>query len=366
METSRERIIKAINHMEPVTPPTYIIGFEAIERWLQQYHVKDEFDLRQELGLDLAVAGAPIYTGPNVKLGLSIWGTARNTGGSEGVGYSKERGDHPLADSNSVEDIEHFAWPSPDDFDYKIVNTLLQAIPDKGRWAGTRYAISEGGYDRFSRGNRGMWMPLLCTLFELFGFEETLIKFHSDPKMIEAAICHVETFILEYCRRVLEATKGMIDIFYFGDDFATARGLMISPEHWRKYLKPTYRKIFQLAKGYNVKNYFHCCGQFRAVMPDLIDIGMDIWETCQVHLPGNEPEVLKREYGQDITFCGAVNSQKTLPYGTPEDVRAEVRDRVRVLGKGGGYICGPDHSVLPDVPLENVLAMLDEARKVSR
>jgi uroporphyrinogen-III decarboxylase len=97
----------------------------------------------------------------------------------------------------------------------------------------------------------------------------------------------------------------------------------------------------------------------------MIDMGMDVWETVQVHLPGNEPEVLKREYGQHLAFYGAINSQRTLPFGTPEDVRAEVRERIRVLGKNGGYICGSDHSIMADVPIENVLAMLDEARRFS-
>jgi uroporphyrinogen decarboxylase len=89
---------------------------------------------------------------------------------------------------------------------------------------------------------------------------------------------------------------------------------------------------------------------------------MDVWETVQVHLKGNEPEVLKREYGKDLTFYGAISTQATLPHGTPDEVRTEVRDRIRVLGKEGGYICGSDHGILPDVPIDNVLAMLDEAR----
>jgi uroporphyrinogen-III decarboxylase len=100
------------------------------------------------------------------------------------------------------------------------------------------------------------------------------------------------------------------------------------------------------------------------VLPDLIDIGMDVWETVQAHLPGNDPRELKKEYGNDITFYGAINSQKTLPYGTPRQVREEVRDRVRVLGRGGGYICSSDHAILPGVPFENVLAMIDEAKKI--
>ena len=362
METSRERILKAIDHIQPDTTPVHIMGFEAIERWLQHFHVQDDFDLREKLGLDFAYVG-PIYTGPYTQRGLSIWGTKRNTGGYQGVGYSKEA-DHPLLNAESVEDIERFVWPDPDDFDYRVIGERLQTIPDKARATGLFGWYSVSGEAHEEARDAGFWIPLLCVLYELFGFEETLMKIYSEPKIIEATISHLEPFILEYSRRMLEATKGLVDIFWFGDDFATARGPMISPEHWRKFLKPTYLKIFDLAKSYDLKIWFHCCGQFRPVMGDLIDMGMDVWETCQVHLPGNEPEVLKREYGQDITFYGAINSQQTLPFGTPNDVRAEVRERVRVLGKGGGYICGPNHWVLPDVPIENILAMLDEAKRV--
>ena len=90
---------------------------------------------------------------------------------------------------------------------------------------------------------------------------------------------------------------------------------------------------------------------------------MDIWETVQAHLKGNEPEVLKQKYGRDLVFYGAINTQSTLPFGSTEDVRKEVRERIRVLGKGGGYICGGDHGILTNVPIENVLAMIDEAKK---
>ena len=368
METPRERILKAINHSQPDRTPVETLGFQPIERWLQHFQVKDVFDLNEKLGLDLAIVGRSanrwtVYTGRYTQDKLSIWGTRRNTGGPKGIGYSKERGDHPLFKAESVKDIECFAWPTPNDFDYKITGEPPQTIPDKARRIGLYGMYPESGKTHEESTEGGFWIPLLCILYELFGFEETLMKIYTEPKIIEAAISHLEPFLLEYSRRILEATKGLVDIFWFGDDFATARGMMISPEHWRKFFKPTYRKIFDLAKSYDLKIWFHCCGQFRPVMRDLIDMGMDVWETCQVHLPGNEPEVLKREYGKDICFFGAINSQHTLPRGTPDDVRAEVRERVRVLGKEGGYICGPDHTILPDVPIENVLAMLDEAKK---
>ena len=152
-------------------------------------------------------------------------------------------------------------------------------------------------------------------------------------------------------------------IFWFGDDFAGQEGLLVSPETWRRLLKPVYSRVFALAKSKGMKVWFHSCGTFRPVLPDLIDMGMDVWETVQVHLRGNEPRELKREYGRDITFYGGISTQRTLPHGTPQQVREEVRERLRVLGEGGGYICSSDHTIMPDVPFENVAAMIDEARK---
>lgn len=363
METSRDRILKAINHIQPETTPVHIMGFDGIERWLEHFGARDSLDLRYKLGLDL-LESRPVHVGRSTKRGLTIWGGKDDAYGSAGAGYSRERGGYPLADATSVADIERFTWPDPDEFDYEVVAKVLRTVPeDKARSVKAAYSVEEEGFTREELSwARGLWLPLICTLFDLFGLQETLIKIYVEPKLIEAAIAHVETFLLEFSRRLLEATRGLVDIYWLGDDFAMQTGLMISPDHWRRLLKPTYEKIFGLAKSYNVAVWFHSCGTFRPVLPDLIDIGMDVWETVQVHLPGNEPEVLKQEYGQHITFFGAVNTQRTLPHSRPEEVRAEVRERIRVLGRGGGYICGGDHNILPDVPIENVLAMLDEAR----
>ncbi len=374
METSKERILKAINHVQPEITPVHIMGFEGMERWLERFQARDDFDLRDKLGMDMQTARA-LYRGPNIERGLSIWGTNPDVSGYAGVGYNQVGEGHPLAEAASVADIEDFTWPDPDEFDYEIAGEVLQAAGDKACFIKPQYAVQQAGMTReeAARGGgtqmpkrvAGAWMPILCTVFELFGMEETLIKLHKEPKIIEAAIAGIEEFVLEFSRRYLEATRGRADIYWFGDDFATQRNILISPEHWRRFLKPTYQRIFELAKEYDLKVWFHCCGTFREVMPDLIDIGMDVWETTQVHLPGNEPEVLKREYGRDITFYGAINTQSTLPFGSSEDIRQEVRERIKVLGEGGGYILGGDHTILPDVPEENVLAMIDEARKFS-
>lgn len=332
--------------------------------WLERFGARTQTELRERLGLDVEYARA-VYVGPKAGDGVGVFGTpVEGVYGAEGVGYGGARGGYPLEEADSIADIENFAWPNPDDFDYAVLPTLLRKIPDdKAKRIDLKYGIAHEGQPIEECAESGPWIPLLCTLFDLFGFENALVRLSLEPRIMEAAIKKTEEFTLEFARRSLEAGKGLADILYYGDDFATQRGLMISPEQWRRFLKPTYRKVFELAKGYGLKVWFHSCGTFRPVLPDLIECGMDVWETVQVHLKGNEPQVLKREYGKDITFYGAISTQTTLPHGTPEDIRAEVRERIRVLGRGGGYICGSDHGIMPDVPIENVLAMLDEVRR---
>ena len=363
-ETQRERFLKSIDHIQPEVVPVHIMGFAPIERWLEHFEVPDNFALRERLGLDIQEA-RPVYVGRNAEQNVDIWGKAQGIGGADGAGYSSARGGYPLAHAASVQDIDAFQWPDPDDFDYQVVTELFHSVPeDVARFVKVQYVTHTEDQSRLeaARGG-GPWIPLLCSLFDLFGMEQTMIHLHLAPKLIEAAIAHIEEFTLGFVERLLTATQQVGDVFYYGDDFAGQQGMLISPDHWRRFLKPTYKRIFDLGKRYGMRTWMHSCGTFRPVLGDLIDIGMDVWETVQVHLPGNEPEVLKREYGRDLAFYGAISTQHTLPNGTVEDVRAEVRERIRVLGRGGGYICGSDHSIMSDVPIDNVLAMLDEVRK---
>lgn len=364
METAKDRILKAISHIQPDTTPVNLGGIYGLDRWLKRFGVRNQLELRAKLGLDVEYA-RPVYVGQYAIKGLGIFGTpVEGVFGAEGVGYSVARGGYPLGEAKTTVDIEDFTWPNPDDFDYNVMVEVLKKIPDdKAKRIDLKYGVMQNGKSREECAESGPWIPLLCTLFDLFGFEEALVKLSLEPKLMQAAVNKIQQFTLEFTRRSLEATKGLADILYYGDDFATQKGMMISPEQWRRFLKPTYRKVFELAKSYGLKVWFHSCGTFRQVLPDLVECGMDVWETVQVHLKGNEPEVLKAEYGKDLAFYGAISTQTTLPHGTPEDVRAEVRERIRVLGKGGGYICGSDHGILPDVPIDNVLAMLDEARQ---
>jgi uroporphyrinogen decarboxylase len=364
METARDRVLKAINHIQPETTPVNLSNIYGGQKWFDHFGVKNGQELRYKLDLDVEYVRA-VYTGPLAEQGLDIWGSPLDdVYGAEGTGYSEARGGYPLINATTVAEVEAFAWPSPDDFDYDVIARSLKKIPDdKAKRIDAKYSVIQPGKTSDECQSGGSWIPVICSLFNLFGIEKTLMNMALAPELIDAASDKIKEFTVEFTRRSLEAGKGLADIYFHGDDFSTQKGLMISPDQWRRFLKPTFKAVFELVKSYDMKVWFHSCGQFRPVLGDLVDIGMDVWETVQTHLEGNEPEVLKREYGKDIAFFGAICTQHTLPHGSVEEVRKEVRERIAVLGKGGGYICGGDHGIMPDVPIENIVALIDEARK---
>ncbi|HTZ50693.1 MAG TPA: uroporphyrinogen decarboxylase family protein [Spirochaetia bacterium] len=339
---SRERVTAAVDHRQPDRTPAYCGRIDDLEFWKEAFRVPDEAALRAHFQLDLRKT---TYKGLfNVEPGRTIWGTADEWD----AGYNVRPGGFPLAAAETVREIEAWRWPRPEDVDYQELRRR-----------------QEGLDPRFASILSFGWQPVFCTLLDLFGMEQALVLMHTAPAVIEAAVAHIECFLLEEMRRALERCAPLVQFYWCGDDFSTQRGLMISPEAWRRFLKPSYRRMFELVKSFDLKVWFHSCGTFRPVLPDLVDMGMDVWETVQVHLEGNDPHELKREFGKQITFFGAISCQHTLPFGTPEDVRAEVRERVRVLGKGGGYICGPDHSIQKNMPPQNLAALWDEARRLS-
>lgn len=253
----------------------------------------------------------------------------------------------PLSADNSLADIEAYPWPNPDHYDYEwSAQAARRFAPD--------YAI-RGPY----------WKPLFNQVFDMYGTEEAMVIMMLNPALFEATLDHVFAFTYEYVSRLLEALGDDLHILYLGDDFATQRGLMIDPQLWRRFLKPRYARLFELGKKAGKFVWFHSCGDITAVLPDLIDIGMDVWETVQLHTLPISPQQLKREYGRHITFFGAVCTQR-LPFQNPDEVRQEVLRCIEVLGQQGGYICGPDHHIKPDVPHANAVALFDTATSFRR
>ena len=161
-----------------------------------------------------------------------------------------------------------------------------------------------------------------------------------------------------------------VDMIWLGDDIGQQSGLLMSPRHWRRFLKPRMAELIAQIKSINpaVRVAYHTDGCVYKLIPELIEIGIDVLNPVQP--AAMDCARLKREWGRELCFWGSMDEQHTLPFGTPDDVRAEVRDRVSVLGAGGGLILGPTHHVQLDTPLENFWAMVEATtgavRPVSR
>jgi uroporphyrinogen decarboxylase len=333
----RERVLAAIDHRPADRIPIDAIHIE-IQPQLAATLCCDPVDVLDALGVDGRIVAAPYrweLPPPQDGVPFTPWGV-RDTG-DYGTAHA-----YPLAAVESVREVETYAWPNPELYDYTAAARLAH------EWGG-RYAV-RGPY----------WEPVFSRACELMGMEQAMIRMLTEPLLFDAVLEHIYMTVAAISERLLDACGDDMPIYCLGDDFATQRGLMVSPEKWRCFVKPRLAGLFALAKARGKKVWFHSCGDVTAVLPDLIDIGMDVWETVQLHtLPMSATE-LKRAYGRDITFFGGINTQR-LPFAQPTEIEAEVAQVIEALGLGGGYICRPDHHIKPDVPVANALALFATA-----
>lgn len=335
---ARERQLATIRHEAPDRISLDAICVENTPEIAAELGIAQE-SVYERLGID----GRVVAAGWAGEAPVSDDGTPLNEWRAPGqCDYSAIR-KYPLADVTSVSEIERFPWPDPAMYDYAGPARAAEALS-------AEYAV-RGPY----------WKPVFCQACDMFGMEEAMIRMSVDKPVFDAALEAISSRVYDYCVRMMDACGEHLPIFCIGDDFATQRGLMISPEDWRRFLKPIYARIFESAKARGKHVWFHSCGDVTSVLPDLIDIGMDVWETVQLHALPISAEELKREYGSHITFFGGVNTQR-LPFISPDDVRAETIRCIQVLGRNGGYICGPDHHIKPDVSVANTLALFDTAQ----
>ena len=339
--TSRERTLAAIRRQTPDRIPVDAICIENVPAIAAYLGCRDE-EVVGRLGIDGRLFGLP-YRGevrePENGVPFDEWGGIAS--GDYGTYHH-----YPLAAAGSIAEVEAYPWPDPARFDYAAA---AQAARDLREFA--------------VRGPA--WQPPFCRVCALMGMEEALVKLVLRPEVFEAALEEVTWRVEDMNRRLIAACGDDLPILVAADDFATQRGLMISPEQWRRYLKPLYARLFAVGKQRGKFVWFHSCGDITPVLPDLIEIGMDVWETVQLHTLPLSPAELKREYGRDVCFFGGVNTQR-LPFATPEQVREEVGRCIENLGEGGGYICGPDHHIKPDVPGENAVALFETATACRR
>jgi uroporphyrinogen decarboxylase len=160
---------------------------------------------------------------------------------------------------------------------------------------------------------------------------------------------------------MLEAADGAVDLAFTADDIAGQRGLLMSLDMWERFIKPHHARLNKTIHAFGVKVIYHSDGGVMKAVPGLIEMGIDVLQALQFSARGMDPLALKEGYGDRLCFEGGVSVQTTLPFGTPDDVRAEVEQLITTLGRDGGYILGPAHAIQTGTPPENVLAMFDTA-----
>jgi uroporphyrinogen decarboxylase len=249
----------------------------------------------------------------------------------------------PLAECESVAEAEAFPWPDPAHLDFSAALARLDAAGDVYR-AG------------------GLWGCHFDILRNLFGFEECLVKMHTHPEVIEVALARIADFIYEGSHRFFQLAGDRLDAQFFASDLGTQLDLMISPEHFRHFLLPHFRRLIALAHEHGHQVVMHSCGAIHKIIPDLIDAGLDALHPLQAKAAGMDAATLARDFKGKIAFLGGVDTQELLVNATPAQVKAEVR-RVRGL-LGPALVVSPSHeSILPNIPPANIEAMAEAAHE---
>jgi len=198
----------------------------------------------------------------------------------------------------------------------------------------------------------------------LRGMENILMDMAAEPAFVHGLFERLMEMHLEALDKILHLP---FDSIRFGDDFGGQRGLIMGLPHWRNYIKPRLAKMYGKARDAGKIVSIHSCGDNSEILGEMIDIGLQIFNPAQPE--ANDLPALKKQYGKDLTFEGGIGTQVTLPFGTPEQVREEIRRCRAVLGRGGGYIMTTTKPLRPEVPVENAVAavetIIEEARKGS-
>jgi uroporphyrinogen decarboxylase len=253
-----------------------------------------------------------------------------------GRGYYTEMRGHPLADEKLV---DRYVPPDPER------PALFTEVERTIRAYGRDYWIV------------GVAVTTIWeTAWALRGLERLLLDLVDDPDLADRILDIPFRYHMAVARR--QAEMG-VDMVWFGDDVGGQSGMIISPKHWRRFLKPRLAAIIAETKAAkaSVKIAYHSDGDITPIIPELIEIGVDVLNPIQ---PGcMDPARLKALYGDRLCFWGSIDEQKTLPFGTPASVAAEVQRRLETIGRDGGLIIGPTHHVQLDTPMENFWAMVD-------
>lgn len=352
---SRERVFRALRHEQPDrVPRDFWATAETYGKLCRRLSLPNAGAVLDRFEIDVRYIEGPRYIGPPLRTYPDgsindIWGVPR-VKQTVGVG-DKEQSYHsvtrfPLIGVTDPAQLDAYEfWPSADWFDYSPVFAEAKAVRDRGRVV----AFMGDRLNRFAQLKPAMYLR---------GIDQALVDMLIEPEIFRALTDRLTAFYNEYLTRILEAAHGMIDILVTGDDFGQQGGLLCSVELWEQRLRAGFEGYIRLAHAAGVPVMHHTCGSIYRLLPKFIECGLDILQALQPTVSEMDFRRIKAEFGSRICFQGGVGIQRALPFGTPADVREEVRDRIEALAPGGGYIVSTAHNIQGDTPVENVLALI--------
>jgi len=345
--TSRERVLQAIAHKPSDRAPADYGAHQTVtDGLIQKLGVTNAEELLAALHVDMRRIGfnyGQPDTGPDSDGYMrTMWGAKRR---EDNPGDGLPNCISPFTEDTTVDDVHAHAWPDPKQLDCSQVQEQCEKYRGECATFGAP------------------WSPFFHEVGWLIGQENFMVWMHTKPDVVHGIIQHVVDYEVEATRRFLEATDGMLDMTYFGNDFGTQRGLLLSPQMWHEFIRKPLKRYFDVSHDYGCKVMKHSCGAIRDIIPCLIEDWVDILDPIQVAAAGMSLPGLVRDFGADLCFHGGVDTQRTLPFGSAEDVRVEVRSYLGLTRENGGYILCGSQEFIEDIPLENILAMYDENQK---
>lgn len=337
---SKERWLAVLRRETPDRIPMDYWGTpEATQKVKDYLGVNDIWQMYERLHVDAVLTVDPKYIGPTPKKGFDYFGRGFRQV-EYGTGAYDEVVHFPLAGFRTIEEVEaNYSWPSPDWFDYSVIRDQL-----KGK---EQYPVRGGGSEPF------------YDYTQLRGQEQSYLDMVENPEFLHHCLDKLVEFNYEYTRRIFEQIPGQVTITYIAEDLGSQENLLFSPKSIREFFFPGMRRMIELAHEAGVHVFTHSDGAIHKIIPELIEMGVDILNPIQWRCKGMEREGLKRDFGDALIFHGGMDNQQTLPFGTVANVRQEVIDNIEILGKGGGYILAPCHNIQSVSPAENIVAMYE-------